>query len=90
MAGPDWEFELPDEAPWPHQVAGLTTPPLCRFSSDLQASSGGAQPPTLQAPLLSSWSTVMTKGTTPTMVYWKPLARIVEWPKEDGNDVRAM
>ena len=22
------------------------------------------------------------------MRYWEPLARIVEWPREDGNDVR--
>ena len=57
-------------------------------SSGLPAPSGGAQPPMLQAPLLSSWSTVMTRGTTPTMGYWEPLARIVEWPRKDGNNVR--
>ena len=28
MPGPDWEFELPDQAPWPHPVAGVTTLPL--------------------------------------------------------------
>ena len=64
--------------------------PCPRSSSGPRAPSGGAQPPMLRAPLLSSWSTVMTKGTTPTMGYWEPLARIVEWPQEDGNDVRAL
>ena len=24
----DWEFELSDQAPWPHPVAGVTTLPL--------------------------------------------------------------
>ena len=33
---------------------------------------------------------MMTKGTTPMTGYWEPLARIVEWPGEDGNDVRAL
>ena len=28
VPGPDWEFELPDQAPWPHAVAGTTTLPL--------------------------------------------------------------
>ena len=62
--------------PYPHSSFGLPAP------------LGGAQPPTLQAPLSSSWRTMMMKGTTPTMGYWEPLARIVEWPREDGNDVR--
>ena len=25
VPGPDWEFKLPDQAPWPHPVAGVTT-----------------------------------------------------------------
>ena len=28
MPRPDWEFHLPDQAPWPHPVAGVTTMPL--------------------------------------------------------------
>ena len=28
VAGPDWEFELRDQDPWPHPVAGVTTLPL--------------------------------------------------------------
>ena len=28
VPGPDWEFKLPDQAPWPHPVAGVTTLPL--------------------------------------------------------------
>ena len=28
VPGPVWEFELPDQAPWPHPVAGVTTLPL--------------------------------------------------------------
>ena len=28
VQGPDWDFELPDLAPWPHPVAGVTTLPL--------------------------------------------------------------
>ena len=27
MPGPDWEFELPDQAPWPHPVADVTALP---------------------------------------------------------------
>ena len=28
VPGPDWEFELLDQVPWPHPVAGVTTLPL--------------------------------------------------------------
>ena len=49
------------------QTSPLGTPGRGCHHSGLLALSGGAQPPMLQAPLLSSCSTVMTKGTTPTM-----------------------
>ena len=55
-----------------------------------QAPSGGAQPPTLQASLLSSWSTAITRGTTPTMGCWEPPARVMGWPRKDGDDVHAL
>ena len=38
VPGPDWEFELPEQAPWPHPVAGVTTLPL----SSVQFSPAGA------------------------------------------------
>ena len=28
LRGPDWEFQLRDQAPWPHLVAGVTTLPV--------------------------------------------------------------
>ena len=72
------------------QSQALPHCPYPRSSSGPHAPSGGAQPLTLQPPLLSSWSTLVTRGTTPTMGYWEPLARIVEWPLEIGNAVRVL
>ena len=69
--------QAPPHCPCPPSISGL------------QAPLGGARPRAFQAPLLSLWSIVMTKGTTPAMGYWDPLTRIVEWPREDGSDVRA-
>ena len=68
--------------PWPHPLAGVTTLPLSSVQFWRAGPSGGARPPMLQAPLLSSWSTLMSKGTTPTMGYWEPVARIAQRGQE--------
>ena len=64
--------------------------PCMPSSPGLQAPSCGAQSPTLWAHPLSSRLAVMTKGTIPLTGYWEPLARIVEWPRNDGEDVHVL
>ena len=45
VPGLDWEFELPDQAPWPHPVAGFTTQPLSSVHLWLASAPGRRTPP---------------------------------------------